>query len=108
FNNSLCALHCFDGDHALSSTPVNDGFPCPDNPTVGICRNGSCVDLHAEAVHQCTKLHGADFDRLNSSGTAFVNDHCALRCAVAGNTLSMNSLNEGGVCETHLNGVSTG
>ena len=105
FSNSRCFLHCYDGDHVLSSNAINDGFPCPGNPTAGVCHHGFCVDFLAEALHQCTNLHSTDFAHLNSSGTAFVNDHCALRCAVAGNTLSMNNLNEGGVCDTNLNGV---
>ena len=108
FSNNHCFLTCYDGSRTLSSTPINDGFICPENPSAGICRNGACVDEKADAISQCSTIHKTDFSKINSTGTAFVNDHCALRCVVGGIALSMNHLNEGRICEQNFDGVSFG
>ena len=91
---SCCFLHFYDGDHTLSSNAINDG-----DSHVQAIPLLQFVTMDHVWIYSLKRFISAPnciapiLARLNSIGTAFVNDHCVLRCDVAGNTLSMNRLN---------------
>ena len=70
-----------------------------------ICHNGQCIGGQADALRECTKEHNIDFLHVNSTGTAYSNNLCLLKCSIGGNIVSTNQKNEGISCPTNSNGV---
>ena len=56
-------------------------------------------------MKECGILHHFDFAMLNSTGTAYKNDHCSLVCAIDGKVISTNSIHENTPCPTSPSGV---
>jgi len=103
FLNSKCTLKCSVGDQELSTDAINEGFACPTDPS-GKCQKGQCVGGDAALV-ECGKLHHLDFKKLNNKGTEYSNSMCNLNCAIDGNVMSNNPVNENAACPGNSKGV---
>jgi len=112
FVSNGCGLRCFLNGGWLLTDPINEGWSCPGD-SLGICKNGVCVNHEPGAMDECSKKHGLNFSAIHGANAGYRNDHCAVECIIDGQQVSLNDRNQGmpcrkdsgfcanGICEQH-------
>src|SRR5699024_8609312 len=104
--NGKCSLKCKGRlDYHNRYHRINEGRPCVVHSIPGVCFEGVCQSPEA-ALDICTKLHNIKLKEVNSNGTEFINQNCAVKCVMLGKTIGQHAIHEGERCPGDFNKVS--